>query len=153
MELGVKCSYGGKFKPKRTPFRLSRGGRKFQLSEGNAYNPDRPSPLDSLSDEVIVKILEFTSRPTLVRCAQTCRRLRDIGYDDALWKRMDLGGKVIGPGQAGKIISRGTRVLRYLNMLNFPYLRLSILLMCEFLKTRSPPLTTLYPLITVVSIK
>ena len=123
-------------------------GKKRPKPVLEEYNPGAPSPLDSLSDEIIVKIFEYLPRTTLVKgCAITCRRLRNISYDEALWKRVDLAGKklgnvlftynlifryvldtrpssnipnpfnkpyaaIIGPGQGGKIMARGTKVLR-----------------------------------------
>ena len=90
-----------------------RSNVKATNSTDNIYNPHKPSPFNLLSDEMIVKIFEYIPRQTLVNgCVLTCRRLKNICYDEALWKRVDLGGKKIGPGQAGKIILRGTRVLR-----------------------------------------
>ena len=77
------------------------------------YDANKLSPFNLLSDEIIVKIFEFVPRQTLVNgCALACKRLKNICYDEALWKRVDLGGKKIGPGQAGKIMLRGTRIMR-----------------------------------------
>ena len=72
-------------------------GKKRPKPVLEEYNPGAPSPLDSLSDEIIVKIFEYLPRTTLVKgCAITCRRLRNISYDEALWKRVDLAGKKLG---------------------------------------------------------
>jgi len=73
----------------------------------DVYDSHKLSPFNLLSDEIIIKIFEFVPRQTLVNgCALSCKRLKSICYDESLWKRVDLGGKKIGPGQAGNIATR-----------------------------------------------
>ena len=92
-------------------YRLAR--HRVQNSGEYVHDPKKLSPFDLLSDEIIIKIFEYVPRNTLVHgCALTCKRLKNICYDDTLWQRVDLGGKKLAPGQGGKIILRGTKILR-----------------------------------------
>ena len=98
---------------KRHSSGIPRKRQKLQSQQNWEYNSKKFSPFDLLSDEIVIKIFEFVPRTLLLNgCALTCKRLRNICYDDTLWKRIDLGGKTFGPGQAGKIILRGTKILR-----------------------------------------
>ena len=91
--------------------RLAR--HRVQNSGEYAHDSKKLSPFDLLSDEIIINIFEYVPRNTLVHgCALTCKRLKNICYDDTLWQRVDLGGKKLAPGQGGKIILRGTKFLR-----------------------------------------
>ena len=92
---------------------VSRSINKKAVNTDDVYDSHKPSPFNMLSDEMIIKIFEFVPRQTLVNgCALSCKRLKSICYDESLWKRVDLGGKKIGPGQAGKILLRGTKIMR-----------------------------------------
>ena len=101
-------------KRKRHSNGICRSTRNHGNIHGNfIHDPNKLSPLSLLSDEIVVKIFEFVPRTTLINgCALACKRLKNICYDEALWKRVDLGGKKLGPGQGGKIMLRGTKVLR-----------------------------------------
>lgn len=65
-----------------------------------------------LSDEVILSILRWLPKKALVSCAMVCKRFYRLAYDEALWARMDLGGKILPPKSVGYIVSRGFRILR-----------------------------------------
>ena len=92
---------------------ISRSINKKVANTDDVYDSHKLSPFNLLSDEIIIKIFEFVPRQTLVNgCALSCKRLKSISYDESLWKRVDLGGKKIGPGQAGKILLRGTKIMR-----------------------------------------
>lgn len=41
-----------------------------------------------------------------------CKRWCQIARDEALWSRLDLGGKVLGEGTLGHILPRGVQTLR-----------------------------------------
>lgn len=78
-----------------------------------AFDPKKPCHfLDRLSDEVILMIFRFLNRSALVRCALTCRRLRNIAYVQELWKQLDLGSKSISADILHTILDRGTTALR-----------------------------------------
>lgn len=100
-----KCKRHSSGVPRRQP--------KLQSQPNSRYDSKKSSPFDLLSDEIVIKILEFLPPTMLLNgFALTCKRLRNICYDDTFWKRVDLGGKKFGPGQAGKIMLRGTKILR-----------------------------------------
>jgi len=69
------------------PFKKSR--RFFRTS--GSYDPMRPSWLEDLPDEVIVRIFGFLTKSSLATCARTCKKFRRITEDEYLWKRVDLG--------------------------------------------------------------
>lgn len=46
----------------------------------------RQSHLQSLSDELVLKVLSFLTTSELTRCQQVCRRLYRIAGDDQVWK-------------------------------------------------------------------
>lgn len=41
-----------------------------------------------------------------------CKRWYQIARDEALWGRLDLGGKILNHGSLGHILSRGAQILR-----------------------------------------
>ena len=41
-----------------------------------------------------------------------CRRWYQVGRDEALWTRLDLGSKVLNEGTLGHILPRGVQILR-----------------------------------------
>lgn len=65
-----------------------------------------------LSDEVVLSILRWLPKRSLINCAMVSKRFYRLAYDEALWTRMDLGGKNLPPGTIGSIIQRGCRILR-----------------------------------------
>lgn len=67
---------------------------------------------NKLSDEVILSILSWLPKKSLVTCALVCKRFLRLVYDEALWTRMDLGGRNLPPKSVGHIVSRGFRILR-----------------------------------------
>ncbi|XP_011310534.1 S-phase kinase-associated protein 2 isoform X2 [Fopius arisanus] len=65
-----------------------------------------------LSDEMILMILKWLPKKCLVRSMLVCKRWCQIARDEALWTRLDLGGKVLGQGTLGHILPRGVQILR-----------------------------------------
>ncbi|XP_063991790.1 S-phase kinase-associated protein 2 isoform X2 [Diachasmimorpha longicaudata] len=65
-----------------------------------------------LSDEMILMILKWLPKKCLVRSMLVCKRWCQIARDEALWSRLDLGGKVLGQGTLGHILPRGVQILR-----------------------------------------
>ncbi|KAJ7386610.1 F-box protein of unknown function [Desmophyllum pertusum] len=66
----------------------------------------------SLSDEIILAIFQFLTKKTLVKCAQICKHWQRLACDESLWRRVDMSKANLLPGILGKVIKRGTRVLR-----------------------------------------
>lgn len=64
---------------------------KKNIRRSGGFDPSRPSWLTGLPDEVLVRIFGFLPKSSLSRCAQTCKKLRRVAYDETLWKRVDLG--------------------------------------------------------------
>ncbi|XP_015521230.2 S-phase kinase-associated protein 2 isoform X1 [Neodiprion pinetum] len=67
---------------------------------------------NKLSDEMILMILRWLPKKCLVRSMLVCKRWCQIARDEALWSRLDLGGKVLGEGTLGHILPRGVQTLR-----------------------------------------
>ena len=62
---------------------------------------DGPSPFDSISDEVIVKIFSFLPRSSLGKCAPVCKRFQRIALDPKFWKAIKMYKKNVPAGVIG----------------------------------------------------
>ncbi|XP_015430317.1 PREDICTED: S-phase kinase-associated protein 2-like isoform X2 [Dufourea novaeangliae] len=85
-------------------FYLSRRKRKSSVVGEDKFN--------KLSDEMILMILKWLPKKCLVRSMLVCKRWCQIARDEALWSRLDLGGKVLSEGTLGHILPRGVQILR-----------------------------------------
>ena len=48
------------------------------------------SEFNHLPNEVILKVLTYLKVEEIVRCNQVSKRIRDIGHDESLWKKINL---------------------------------------------------------------
>ncbi|XP_029050962.1 S-phase kinase-associated protein 2 isoform X2 [Osmia bicornis bicornis] len=85
-------------------FCLYRRKRKSSSAGEDKFN--------KLSDEMILMILKWLPKKCLVRSMLVCKRWCQIARDEALWSRLDLGGKVLNEGTLGHILPRGVQILR-----------------------------------------
>ncbi|XP_048505056.1 S-phase kinase-associated protein 2 isoform X2 [Athalia rosae] len=90
---------------------------KSGLDQFYLYRRKKPSivgedKFNKLSDEMILMILRWLPKKCLVRSMLVCKRWCQIARDEALWSRLDLGGKVLGEGTLGHILPRGVQTLR-----------------------------------------
>ncbi|XP_017886904.1 S-phase kinase-associated protein 2 isoform X2 [Ceratina calcarata] len=85
-------------------FYLYRRKRKPSIVGEDKFN--------KLSDEMILMILKWLPKKCLVRSMLVCKRWCQIARDEALWIRLDLGGKVLNEGTLGHILPRGVQILR-----------------------------------------
>ncbi|XP_015603371.1 S-phase kinase-associated protein 2 isoform X2 [Cephus cinctus] len=85
-------------------FWLCRRKRKSSIVGEDKFN--------KLSDEMILMILKWLPKKCLVRSMLVCKRWCQIARDEALWIRLDLGGKVLNEGTLGHILPRGVQILR-----------------------------------------
>ncbi|XP_057298777.1 S-phase kinase-associated protein 2-like isoform X1 [Hydractinia symbiolongicarpus] len=70
-------------------------------------------PFSFLVDEIILSIFKLLPHSSLTRCVQVCHRWKQLGYDDLLWREVNLDGKHINcAGVLGSILHRGVRVVR-----------------------------------------
>ncbi|XP_045615439.1 S-phase kinase-associated protein 2 isoform X2 [Procambarus clarkii] len=65
-----------------------------------------------MSDELILGVFRWLPKFMLARCAQVSRRWKRLAFDETLWRRLDLGGKTLKPGVVGRVILRGSSILR-----------------------------------------
>nr|XP_029723559.1 S-phase kinase-associated protein 2 [Aedes albopictus]XP_029723565.1 LOW QUALITY PROTEIN: S-phase kinase-associated protein 2-like [Aedes albopictus] len=65
-----------------------------------------------LSDEIILHIFRFLPKKTLIRCGQVSKRFNQVSLDETLWTRLDLSCRSLREGALGRVISRGTVILR-----------------------------------------
>lgn len=65
-----------------------------------------------LSDEILLSIFKWLPKKTLIRCSLVNHRFNRVTQDESLWTRLDLAGKTIQPYALGRILMRGTMVLR-----------------------------------------
>ena len=86
--------------------------RKHDLETNNSYLGDLPN-------EILWKILDYLHIRDLLRCGQTCRRLRFVVHDRFLWKKVNLSNKSIVPVKLLKwILERGCEYLNISNEIN-----------------------------------
>lgn len=65
-----------------------------------------------LSDEIILHIFRFLPKKALIRCSQVSKRFNQVSLDETLWIRLDLSCRSLREGALGRVISRGTVILR-----------------------------------------
>lgn len=65
-----------------------------------------------LSDEILLSIFKWLPKKTLNRCSLVNHRFHRVIQDESLWTRLDLAGKTIQPLALGRILIRGTIILR-----------------------------------------
>lgn len=65
-----------------------------------------------LSDEILLSIFKWLPKKTLSRCSLVNQRFHRVTQDESLWTRLDLAGKTIQPHALGRILMRGTIILR-----------------------------------------
>lgn len=65
-----------------------------------------------LSDEILLSIFKWLPKKTLSRCSLVNHRFHRVIQDESLWTRLDLAGKTIQPFAFGRILMRGTIILR-----------------------------------------
>ncbi|CAO1348653.1 unnamed protein product [Diamesa hyperborea] len=78
--------------------------QKIALGVNNHFN--------KLSDEIILEILQWLPKKSLMKCLILDTRFNRIVQDDTLWIRMDLGNKALKPGSIGKIFAKSFLILR-----------------------------------------
>lgn len=65
-----------------------------------------------LSDEILLSIFKWLPKKTLNRCSLVNHRFHRVIQDESLWTRLDLASKTIQPFALGRILIRGTIILR-----------------------------------------
>ncbi|XP_055617887.1 S-phase kinase-associated protein 2 [Toxorhynchites rutilus septentrionalis] len=65
-----------------------------------------------LSDEMILQIFRWLPKKALIRCSQVSKRFLQVSLDETLWTRLDLCCRTLQEGALGRVISRGTLILR-----------------------------------------
>ncbi|XP_062557246.1 S-phase kinase-associated protein 2 isoform X2 [Armigeres subalbatus] len=65
-----------------------------------------------LSDEIILHIFRFLPKKALLRCSQVSKQFNQVSLDETLWTRLDLSCRSLREGALGRVISRGTVILR-----------------------------------------
>ncbi|CAH3144466.1 unnamed protein product, partial [Porites lobata] len=87
-----------------------------QNRQGNitAIQSDKPTTnyWISLSDEIILAIFQLLPKKTIVKCACVCKHWHRLVYDESLWRCVDMTKANLPSGLLGKVLKRGTRVLR-----------------------------------------
>ncbi|XP_053689006.1 S-phase kinase-associated protein 2, partial [Sabethes cyaneus] len=65
-----------------------------------------------LSDEMILQVFRWLPKKTLIRCSEVSKRFNRVAQDETLWTRLDLSCRSLREGAIGRVISRGTVILR-----------------------------------------
>ena len=61
------------------------------------YDHGKDSPFESLPNEILLKIVDNMHIKDLLRCGQTCRRIRAVVHDESLWKKINLSCRLLVP--------------------------------------------------------
>lgn len=91
-----------------TDYRKNLFGRCTRVCRKNMV-----SPFSLLFDEIILNIFSYLPRSTLMTCVEVCKRWKKLGYDQSLWRIVNLDSKhFTTEGQLGAILHRGVTTLR-----------------------------------------
>ena len=89
-----------------------------EISEGGIENletVDRSGALtgnlQELPDELILKVLSYSKPKDLISSGQVSKRLRSISYDNSLWQRVNLSGKLVKTELLELILNKGCKSL------------------------------------------
>lgn len=74
-----------------------------------------------LSDEILLSIFKWLPKKALSRCSLVNHRFHRVIQDESLWTRLDLAGKTIQPFALGRILMRGTIILRLAQSKVWPF--------------------------------
>lgn len=69
-------------------------------------------PFATLSDEIILMIFRWLPRRCLADCALVCHRWQRIIYDESLWYRIDLSGRILRPDTVAYVLQRNPFIMR-----------------------------------------
>ena len=76
------------------------------------YDQGKNSPFECLPNEILLKIVNYLHIKDLLRCGQTCRRIRAVVHDESLWKKVNLSCNSLVPtGLLQLIIEHGCEYL------------------------------------------
>ena len=64
----------------------------------------RSSPLDQLTDEVMVKIMSYLTSNMIVSVARVCRRFYFLAWEPVLWQRVLFTGETLDADRALKMV-------------------------------------------------
>uniref|UniRef100_A0A182PJ26 S-phase kinase-associated protein 2 n=1 Tax=Anopheles epiroticus TaxID=199890 RepID=A0A182PJ26_9DIPT len=70
------------------------------------------NPFNLLSDEVLLHVLKWLPKKTLLSCGQVNRRFNRVSKDETLWYRLDLSNRTLQFDGLVEVLSRGVIVLR-----------------------------------------
>lgn len=82
----------------------------YQKRDPRLYTGD--DNFAKLSDEILLSIFKWLPKKTLIRCSLVNHRFNRVTQDESLWSRLDLAGKTIQPYALGRVLMRGTIILR-----------------------------------------
>ena len=89
-----------------------------EISDGGIENletvdrsGDLTGNLQDLPDELILKVLSYSKPKDLISSGQVSKQLRLISYDNSLWQRVNLSGKLVKTELLELIINKGCKSL------------------------------------------
>ena len=76
------------------------------------------SHLEKLPNEILLKIVDYLQIGDLLRCGQTCRKIRSVVYDKSLWKKVNFSSNSKVPaGLLQLVLDHGCEFLNISNKL------------------------------------
>lgn len=82
----------------------------YQKNDPRCYSGE--DLFSRLSDEMILSVLKWLPKKTLIRCSLVNQRFNRVAQDESLWTRLDLASKTLQPFALGRILRRGVVILR-----------------------------------------
>ena len=72
----------------------------------------------NLPNEILLKIVDYLQIGDLLRCGQTCRKIRSVVYDKSLWKKVNFSSNSKVPaGLLQLVLDHGCEFLNISNKL------------------------------------
>ena len=70
------------------------------------------SHFESLPNEMLLKIVDYLNIRDLLRCGQTCRKIRTVVHDESLWKKVNFSrGSLVPTGLLQSVLEHGCEYL------------------------------------------
>ena len=70
------------------------------------------SHFESLPNEILLKIVDYLNIRDLLRCGQTCRKIRTVVHDESIWKKVNLSrGSLVPAGLLQLVLEHGCEYL------------------------------------------
>ena len=85
------------FKKKRVSQRKCKSVKKRFKVGNDSKTKVENNHFERLPDEILLKIVDYLHIADLLRCGQTCRKIRTVVHDESLWKKVNFTSDSLVP--------------------------------------------------------